>query len=114
MIEINAVIHRADEHGLRTEPGMLKREFPLRAALGMGDFLHPPLKLDQDELNSRRCFASCAVHHRAANRPGLGYRQWSQHQCAEQCQTRGVRAPHGALPSAERVPRGRRTCASVT
>jgi hypothetical protein len=41
-------------------------------------FLHPSLKLDQDELDSCGCFAGRAVHYRAANRPGLGYRQRSQ------------------------------------
>jgi hypothetical protein len=53
---------------------MVKREFPLRAAFGMSDFLHSTLKLDQDELNSRRCFAGRAVRHRAVNSPCLGYR----------------------------------------
>src|SRR5438045_6927764 len=60
MIEINAVIHRADKHGLRTEPGMLKREFPLRAALGMGDFLHPPLRLIRVGLISPPALPGCA------------------------------------------------------
>src|SRR5260370_295631 len=38
----------------------------------------------------------------------------NHNECAEQSQTRTVSPPHCALPSAERVPRGRRTCESVT
>ena len=114
VVEINAVIHCADEHRLRTKSGMVEREFPVRSALRVRYLLHPSLKLDQDELDSRGCFAGRAVLHRAANRPGLGYRQRSQNECAEQSQSHGVGAPHCALPSAGRVPRGRRTCASVT
>jgi hypothetical protein len=53
---------------------MVKREFSLRAALGMGDFLHPSLELDEREFDSRRCFAGRAVHHCAADRPRPGYR----------------------------------------
>src|SRR5882762_8668325 len=114
MVEIDAVIHGADEHRLRTESGMVKCEFPLRAAFGVSDFLHSTLKLDQDRLNSRRCFAGRAVSHRAANRPCLGYRSRSQNERAEQSQTVRVSALHCALPAVARVPRGRRTCAFVT
>src|SRR3989454_889600 len=105
VVEINAVIHRADENRLRTKSGMVEREFPVRSALRVRYLLHPSLKLDQDELDSRGCFAGRAVLHRAAHRPGLGYRQRSQNECAEQSQSHGVGAPHCALPSAGRVPR---------
>src|SRR6266704_2350358 len=114
LVEFDPVIHRADEHWLSAKSGMVKREFTLRPALGVGNFLHPSLELHQRKFNSCRRFAGGAVHHRATNRSRFGDCRRNHNECAEQSQTRPVSAPHGALPSAERVPRGRRTCEAGT
>ncbi len=115
VVESHAVIHRPDQHRLRAKPRMVKRELSLRAALGMRDFLHSSLKLDKDKLNSRRRFAGCAIHHRAVNCSSLSNcRQRSQSEPGHERQTPAARTLHCAPPSAGRVPRGRRTCASVT
>src|SRR5438105_3155158 len=82
---------------------------------GMRDFLHSSLKLNQYKFNSGRCLAGGAVRHDAVNRSCLSdCRQRSQNERGDETQARSAREPHWALPSAGRVPRGRRTCASVT
>src|SRR5260370_32004839 len=105
LVEIDAVIHRAHEHRLRPESGVVESEFPLRAAFGTGDFLHPSLELDQDEIDSCRCLAGCAVHHRAVNRSRFGGSQRSKDERGEQSPPRGVKALHSAPPSPAPLPR---------
>jgi hypothetical protein len=52
VIEIDPVIHRADQHRLRAKSRVIKRKLSLYAALGVRDFLHASLKLDQHKFNS--------------------------------------------------------------
>ena len=115
LVEIDPVIHRPYQHWLGANSRVVKREFPLCAALGMRDFLHSSEELYQYKFNSGRCLAGGAVHHGAVHRSCLSdCRQRSQNERGDETQARRARELHCAPPSAGRVPRGRRTCASVT
>ena len=115
LVEIHAVEDRAHEHRLRPERRMVERKLSLRVGLGIGDRLHPALELDEDHLNARARLAGSAISDGTVNRSRLRESKWAPnetHQYAKAREYSGHRAPRSA--SADRAPRGRRTCDSVT
>ena len=60
-MEIDALVHRSHQHGLRADGRIVKRELPLRIRLRIRHRLHPALQLHQDHLDRGGGLAGCCV-----------------------------------------------------